>query len=605
MFNKNNSKEEIKLKFTKEKNDEEMLDKKDEKKKTTKTTRKKDVDETVKIDKKETSKKTAKKAITKTTEKGLMEIELEKLEKGSWINIDSPDIDELKEISNATGIQMDFLTAALDEEEKSRVEIEDDQILILVDIPFFRSNKDYDTMPLGIIVTNDYLVTVCLEPNAVTADFGEHNARLFSTFKRTRFMFQILFKSATLYLKYIRIIIRRTDELEKHLRQSMENNELFNLLDLQKSLTYFSTSLRSNTIVLERLLRLRNTTASHGIIKIYEEDEDLQDDVIIEYKQALEMVETPNCKTIADVCAFLNAPVDKSMKAVAFSSEKGLILCFVRGDHEVNEIKVANTVGVNEVEMADESLLVEAGTVGGYMGPVGLDPEKVTIVIDQSVMKMHNICCGANKEGYHYVNANPGRDFKPTFVADIRLAQVGDPCPHCGAKMEKARGIEAGQVFKLFTKYSKAMNATFLDENGKEQPMYMGCYGIGVGRTMAACVEQSFDKDGIIWPVSIAPYEVLVVPVNAKDKESWDKAFEIYEALKKAGVEAVIDDRNERPGVKFKDADLIGYPLRVVVGPKTIKEGNLEVKARKTGEVSMLPMDSDYIATIVDMLKQL
>lgn len=229
--------------------------------------------------------------ITKTTEKGLMELELENLEKGSWINIDSPDVDELEEIAKATGIQMDFLTAALDEEEKSRVEIEDDQILILVDIPFFRSNKDYDTMPLGIIITNNHIVTVCLEPNAVTADFGEHNARLFSTFKRTRFLFQILFKSATLYLKYIRIIIRRTDELEQHLRQSMENNELFNLLDLQKSLTYFSTSLRSNAIVMERLLRLRNATASHGIIKIYEEDEDLQDDVIIEYKQALEMVE--------------------------------------------------------------------------------------------------------------------------------------------------------------------------------------------------------------------------------------------------------------------------------------------------------------------------
>ncbi|MDO4178328.1 MAG: proline--tRNA ligase [Phascolarctobacterium sp.] len=324
-----------------------------------------------------------------------------------------------------------------------------------------------------------------------------------------------------------------------------------------------------------------------------------------EEEKTLEMIATPNCKTINDVCSFLNAPVDHSMKAVAFGSEKGLILCFVRGDHEVNEIKVANTVGVNEVEMADESLLAAAGTVGGYMGPIGLDPEKVTIVIDQSVMKMHNICCGANKEGYHYVNANPLRDFKPTYVADIRLAQVGDPCPHCGAKMEKARGIEAGQVFKLFTKYSAAMNATFLDENGKEQPMYMGCYGIGVGRTMAACVEQSFDKDGIIWPVNIAPYEALVVPVNAKDKESWDKSFEIYEALKKAGVEAVIDDRNERPGVKFKDADLIGYPLRIVVGPKTIKEGKLEVKARKTGEVSMLPMDSDYITTICDMLKNL
>lgn len=229
--------------------------------------------------------------ITKTTEKGLVEFELDKLEKGCWIDIDTPDTDELKEISAATGIQMDFLAAALDEEEKSRVEIEDDQILILVDIPFFRSNKDYDTMPLGIIVTDNYLVTICLEPNAVTADFGEHNARLFNTCKHTRFLFQILYKSATLYLKYIRIIIRRTDELEKHLRQSMENSELFNLLDLQKSLTYFSTSLRSNAIVMERLMRLRNASASNGIIKIYEEDEDLQDDVIIEYKQALEMVE--------------------------------------------------------------------------------------------------------------------------------------------------------------------------------------------------------------------------------------------------------------------------------------------------------------------------
>lgn len=229
--------------------------------------------------------------ITKTTEKGLQEYELSQLEKGCWINIDSPDEDEIKEIVAATNIQTDFLTAALDEEEKSRVEIEDDQILILVDIPFFRSNNDYDTMPLGIIITDNYLVTICLEPNAVTANFGEHNARLFNTMKHTRFLFQILYKSATLYLKYIRIISRRTDELEKHLRQSMENSELFNLLDLQKSLTYFSTSLRSNAIVLERLMRLRNTPASHGLLKSYEEDEDLQDDVIIEYKQAVEMVE--------------------------------------------------------------------------------------------------------------------------------------------------------------------------------------------------------------------------------------------------------------------------------------------------------------------------
>jgi magnesium transporter len=186
---------------------------------------------------------------------------------------------------------MDFLSAALDEEEKSRIEVEDDQVLILVDIPFFRSNKEYDTLPLGIIVTEQGIATVCLEANAVTADFGKHNSRLFSTVKRTRFLFQILYKSATLYLKYIRIIIRRTDELEIHLRQSMENSELFNLLDLQKSLTYFSTSLRSNSIVMERLMRLRNATASQHLIKVYEEDEDLLDDVIIEYKQAVEMVE--------------------------------------------------------------------------------------------------------------------------------------------------------------------------------------------------------------------------------------------------------------------------------------------------------------------------
>ena len=316
-------------------------------------------------------------------------------------------------------------------------------------------------------------------------------------------------------------------------------------------------------------------------------------------------VETPNCKSIADVCAFLNMPVEKSVKAVAYKSEKGLILCFVRGDHEVNEVKVINTCDVLEVEMADENLLVENGTCGGYMGPVGIDPEKVMVVVDHTVMQMHNFCCGANKEGYHMINVNPGRDFTPTFVADIRLIQEGDPCPHCGGKVSKARGIEVGQVFKLFTKYSAAMNCTFLDENGKENPMVMGCYGIGVSRTMAACIEQNNDKDGMIWPVAIAPYEVLVVPVNTKDEASTAKAEEIYEVLKKAGVEAVIDDRNERPGVKFKDADLIGYPLRVVVGPKTLAEGNIEVKARRTGEVAMLPVDGDYVAAIKEMLAKL
>ena len=318
-----------------------------------------------------------------------------------------------------------------------------------------------------------------------------------------------------------------------------------------------------------------------------------------------EEVVTPDCKTIADVCAYLKLPVDHSVKAVAYNSEKGLILCFVRGDHEVNEIKVINTCGVIDLEMATEEQLAAAGTVGGYMGPVGIDNKKVIVVVDATVMKMHNVCCGANKEGYHFINVNPGRDFTPTYVADIRLIQEGDPCPHCGGEVSKARGIEVGQVFKLFTKYISALKATYLDENGKEQPMVMGCYGVGVSRTMAAAIEQNYDDNGIIWPIEIAPYHVLVVPVNTKDEASAAKAEEIYMQLKKVGLETVIDDRNERPGVKFKDADLIGYPLRVVVGPKTLTEGNLEVKIRKTGEIRYLPLDGDYVQDIKNIIAEL
>ena len=321
--------------------------------------------------------------------------------------------------------------------------------------------------------------------------------------------------------------------------------------------------------------------------------------------QDVEEIATPDCKTIQAVCDYLKLPIEKSVKAVAFSSEKGLILCFVRGDHEVNEIKVVNTVGVPEVMMAEDSELVAAGTAGGYMGPKGLDSKKVIVIVDNTVMKMHNFCCGANKAGYHLLNVNPNRDFTPTYVADIRLIQAGDPCPHCGAPVAHARGTEVGQVFKLFTKYSGAMGAKYLDEDGKEQPVVMGCYGIGVGRTMQAVAEQYNDKDGMMWPRAVAPYEVIVLPMNTKDETSTNKAFEIYEALQKAGVETVIDDRNERPGVKFKDADLIGYPLRVVCGPKTLEQGKLEIKIRKTGEVKMLDLQSDYIKEIKEILETL
>ena len=229
--------------------------------------------------------------VLKSSNTGVDEFDIEDMEKGCWIDIVSPSTEEIDEIANATQISRDFLTAALDREEKARTEIDEEQLLVVIDIPFFRSNKDYDTMPLGIIVTKDVIVTVCLESNAVTSGFNARTYKMFSTYKKTRFLFQILYKSATLYLKYIRNIIRRTDDLESHLRQAMENSKLFSMLDLQKSLTYFTTSLRSNYMVTEKLLRLRTTAQTQQLIKLYEEDEDLLDDVIVEYKQAIEMVE--------------------------------------------------------------------------------------------------------------------------------------------------------------------------------------------------------------------------------------------------------------------------------------------------------------------------
>lgn len=222
---------------------------------------------------------------------GVDEYDIDQLERGCWIDVVAPTPAEIDTLVKATKIQRDFLTASLDSEEKSRTEVDEDQLLVVIDIPFLRSNKDYDTMPLGIILTQDYIMTVCLEANAVTAAFNAGTYKTFSTYKKTRFLFQILYKSATLYLKYIRNIIRRTDDLEHHLRQAMENSKLFSMLDLQKSLTYFTTSLKSNYMVTEKLLRLRSVSSAQKLVKMYEEDEDLLEDVIIENKQAKEMVE--------------------------------------------------------------------------------------------------------------------------------------------------------------------------------------------------------------------------------------------------------------------------------------------------------------------------
>ena len=319
----------------------------------------------------------------------------------------------------------------------------------------------------------------------------------------------------------------------------------------------------------------------------------------------LEKVATPDAHTIAMLAEYLRIPVEKTIKAVAYQTEEDvLILAFLRGDHEVNEVKLANAVGAQELRMADDAAIRAAGGWPGFMSPIGIK-EGTCIVVDETAMRMHNAVSGANEQDFHYINVNPKRDFGEVTVTDIRLVAEGDLCPACGAgHLHIGRGIEAGQIFALGTKYSEAMGATFLDEAGKTQPLQMGCYGIGVGRTMAAAIEQNHDEHGIIWPRAIAPYEVVVVAVNAKAEEQLTYAEEIYEELHAAGVDVLLDDRRERAGVKFNDCDLIGYPVRIAIGPKTIENGTIEVKIRKSGELVNFARDT-YLKGVQDMLAAL
>ena len=320
----------------------------------------------------------------------------------------------------------------------------------------------------------------------------------------------------------------------------------------------------------------------------------------------LEKVATPHTSTIALLAEYLKIPVENTIKAVAYQTEDDtLILAFLRGDHEVNEIKLANAVpGARELRMADEEAIRAVGGCPGFMSPIGIK-EGTHIVVDETAMRMHNAVSGANEVDFHYMNVNPKRDFGAVTVADIRLVEEGDACPVCEqGHLHIGRGIEAGQIFALGTKYSEAMGATFLDEAGKAQPMQMGCYGIGVGRTMAAAIEQNHDEHGIIWPRAIAPYEVVVVAVNAKVEEQLAYAEEIYEELRAAGVDVLLDDRRERAGVKFNDCDLIGYPVRIAIGPKTIENGSIEVKVRRTGELVNFARDT-YLKGVQDMLAAL
>lgn len=318
----------------------------------------------------------------------------------------------------------------------------------------------------------------------------------------------------------------------------------------------------------------------------------------------LKEVVTPGARTIEEVSSFLGLPAAKFIKALVFETEKDTVIALVRGDREINEIKLYNLLGCVQLQMAgEETVRRVTGAEVGFAGPVGIN--NVTVVADKEVMALRNAVAGSNKTDVHLVNVNPERDFKPAMVSDIRLVMAGEPCPRCGGKLEEARGIEVGQVFKLGIKYSKALNAKYLDENGKEQLMLMGCYGVGVSRTMAAAIEQNHDENGIIWPVPIAPFHVVVVPVNTKDEGQLKVAEELYRTLQDAGVEVLLDDRNERPGVKFKDADLIGYPLRVTVGAKAVEEGTVELRLRKTGEMQLISRDKavDLIMQIINDAK--
>lgn len=318
-----------------------------------------------------------------------------------------------------------------------------------------------------------------------------------------------------------------------------------------------------------------------------------------------ELVETPGQHTIEMVCDFLHAPVAQSVKAVVYNVDGLVVLAMVRGDHEVNETKIQHIYNAINVDMASDEDLKKVGLTAGYISPIGLKRTKdFDILVDPTVMEMQDACCGANEKDKHYIHVNPARDFTDVRVETIRQIQEGDVCPHCGGKIVRCRGIEVGQVFKLGTKYSEALHATFLDNQGKSHPFVMGCYGIGVTRTVAASIEQNHDDDGIIWPVAIAPYEAVIVPANNKSEEVMAAARKLYEDMEDSRDEVVLDDRNERAGIKFKDADLIGYPVRVTIGKKWQRSGCVEIKIRRSGEVVEVPLE-EAKDKVLEILKTL
>ncbi|MBC1443723.1 proline--tRNA ligase [Listeria seeligeri] len=309
-----------------------------------------------------------------------------------------------------------------------------------------------------------------------------------------------------------------------------------------------------------------------------------------ELEKELEKVTTPDQKTIADIMTFLEIPIEKTMKSMLYQVDEEVIMVLVRGDHEVNDIKIKNALDAMNVELVDPAVAVELlGANFGSLGPIGV-PENVRIFADNAVKDLVNAVAGANEDGFHYINVNPTRDFEVVSYFDLRMIQVGDLSPDGQGVIKFAEGIEVGHIFKLGTKYSQAMNATVLDENGRAQPIIMGCYGIGVSRILSAIAEQSNDENGLVWDKKISPFDLHLIPVNMKSEEQVAFAETLYQSLQQAGFSVLIDDRSERAGVKFADADLIGLPIRITVGKKAA-EGIVEVKIRKTGEMIEVRQD--------------
>ena len=304
----------------------------------------------------------------------------------------------------------------------------------------------------------------------------------------------------------------------------------------------------------------------------------------------LEKIETPGLGTIEAVAEFFGFPKNGTRKSLALIDSEGKpVVAIVPGDHELNECKAEHVFGKGYRMMTDEEL-EKFGLFKGFIGPVHL-PAGIKLVCDSSLKESKSWACGANEIDYHFTGACPDRDFKVDEWADLVTVLAGDPCPHCGKPLAAARGIEVSQVFQLGTKYSEAMGATFMDEDGREKPLIMGCYGVGVSRTLAAIVEQHNDENGIIWPVSVAPYEVSVIPLDPKKEDCAKATDRLVQELLDAGLDVVVDDRDERPGFKFADNDLMGFPYQIVIGKRGLKNGTFELKDRATGEREYISID--------------